>query len=164
MQADLLSDVEAPVSYIRPTKRKPFAYEYDPPPGTPRRSAFYRDHLVRIRNARGLNRAPSLDEQGFALRQHPTRMVDFYDDAEVSSVYYAELEQLVKDATGASSVLVFDHTVRGSAASSRAGTTIHQPVSRVHNDYTEGSARRRRAGARASARTQRGCYGIVSSR
>ena len=58
MQADSLSDVEAPVSYITPTKRKPFAYEYDPPPGTPRRSASYRDHLVRIRNARGLT--PSL--------------------------------------------------------------------------------------------------------
>ena len=55
MQAESLYDVDAPVSYITPTKRKPFAYEYDPPPGTPRRSASYRDHLVRIRSARGLN-------------------------------------------------------------------------------------------------------------
>jgi hypothetical protein len=141
MQADSLSDVEAPLSYITPTKRKPFAYEYDPPPGTPRRSASYRDHLVRIRNARGLNPAPSLDEQGFALRQHPTGVMNFYDEAEVRSVYYAELEQLVKDATGASSVLVFDHTVRGT--SSRSGTAIQEPVSRVHNDYTAESALRR---------------------
>jgi hypothetical protein len=143
MQADLLSDVEAPVSYITPTKRKPFVYECDPPPGVPRRSALYRDHLVRIRNARGLNPAPSLDEQGFAMRQHPTRVMDFYDEAEVRSIYYAELEQLVKDATGASSVLVFDHTVRGSATSSRSGTAIQEPVSRVHNDYTAESALRR---------------------
>ena len=143
MQADSLSDVEATVSYITPTKGKPFAYEYNPPPGTPRRSASYRDHLVRIRNARCLNPAPSLDEHGFTLRQHSTRVMDFYDEAEVKRVYYAELEQLVKDATGASSVLVFDHTVRNSAASSRSGTAIQEPVSRVHNDYTAQSALRR---------------------
>jgi hypothetical protein len=70
MQAALQSDVEAPVSYITRTGRKPFSYEYDPPPGTPRRSASYRDHLVRIRNARGLTPAPVLDQQGFALQQH----------------------------------------------------------------------------------------------
>jgi hypothetical protein len=143
MQTGLFSDVDAPVSYITPTKRKPFAYECDPPPGVPRRSAFYRDHVVRIRNARRLNPAPSLDEQGFAMRQHPTRVMDFYNENEVRSIYYAELEQLVKDATGASSVLVFDHTVRGSATSSRSGTAIQEPVSRVHNDYTVESALRR---------------------
>ncbi len=143
MQADSLSDVEALVSYIMPTERKPFAYEYDPPAGVPRRSASYRDYLVLIRNARGLMHEPTLDEQGFALLQRPTRVVDFYDEAEVKSVYFAELEQLVKDVTGASSVVVFDHTVRGSAASIRSGTAIHEPVSRVHNDYTAESALRR---------------------
>jgi hypothetical protein len=143
MQADSLSDVEAFVSYITPTGQKPFAYEYDPPAGVPRRSATYRDHRVRIRNARGLKPAPSLDEQGFALRQHATRVADFYDEAEVRSVYYAELEQLVKDTTGASSVAVFDHTVRRSVPSSQSGIAIQEPVSRVHNDYTVESALRR---------------------
>ena len=143
MQADTLSDVEALVSYITPSERKPFAYEFDPPAGVPRRSASYRDYPVRIRNARGLKHPPSLDEQGFALRQHRTRVVDFYDEAEIRTVYYAELKQLVKDATGASSVVVFDHMVRGNSASSRSGTRIHEPVSRVHNDYTAASALRR---------------------
>ena len=86
---------------------------------------------------------PSLDKEGFALQQHPTRVVDFYDEAEVRSTYYAELEQLVKDATGARSVVVFDYTVRESAASNRQGMEIHEPVSRVHNDYTAESALRR---------------------
>ena len=163
MQAALQSDVEAPVSYITRTGRKPFSYEYDPPPGTPRRSASYRDHLVRIRNARGLNPAPVLDQQGFALQQHATRVVDFYDEAEVRSVYYPELEQLVKDATGASSVLVFNHTVRRSAASSRSGAAIQRPVSRVHNDYTEASALRRVRDL-VPAEDAESCYGTVLSR
>jgi hypothetical protein len=128
MQADSLADVEALVSYITPSERKPFAYEFDPPDGVPRRSASYREYPVRIRNARSLKYPPTLDEQGFALRQHRTRVVDFYDEAEVKSLYYAELKQLVKDATGASSVVVFDHTVRGNSESSRSGIRIQVNV------------------------------------
>ncbi|MGH8287289.1 MAG: CmcJ/NvfI family oxidoreductase, partial [Steroidobacteraceae bacterium] len=135
--------VEASVSYITPSGRKPFAYEYDPPAGTPRGSHAYREHLVRIRNARSLDPAASLDKQGFALREHATRVKDFYDAAEVREAYYAELERLIKEATAASSVLVFDHTVRGNAVASRSGTEIHEAVSRVHNDYTAQSALRR---------------------
>lgn len=143
METDALSDVEALVSYITPNERKPFTYEYDPPPGVPRRSAAYRDHRVRVRDARSLRHAPSLDKQGFELRPHRTRVVDFYDEAEVKSVYYVEVEQLVKDATGASSVVVFDHTVRGTEATARSGIGIQEPVNRVHNDYTAESALRR---------------------
>ena len=143
MQTDSLADIEALVSYIAPTERKPFAYEFEPPAGVPLRSAPYREYPVWVRNARSLKHAPTLDEQGFALREHQTRVVDFYDEAEVKRVYYAELKQLVKDATGAGFVVVFDHTVRGNSESSRSGTRIHEPVSRVHNDYTAHSALRR---------------------
>jgi hypothetical protein len=90
-----------------------------------------------------LNLAPTLDAQGFALWPQRTQVRDFYDVDEVKSVYYPELEQLVKDATGATSVVVFDHTVRGDAAAYRSDTRIQEPVSRVHNDYTEESALRR---------------------
>lgn len=143
MQTDPYADVEALVSYITPGERKPFAYEFDPPAGVPRRSASYRDYPVRIRNARSLKQPPTLDQQGFALRQHATRVADFYDEAEVRSLYYAEVRQLVKDATGANSVVVFDHTLRGNSESSHSGTRIHEPVSRVHNDYTTQSALKR---------------------
>lgn len=143
MRKSLGAAVEADVSYITRTASKPYAYEYDPPAGTPLRSAAYRDHRVQIRNARLLSPAPALDKQGFALTRHATRVRDFYDAAEVKGVYYPEVEQLVKDATGASSVVIFDHNVRGDAATKRAGTDVHEPVSRVHNDYTAESAQRR---------------------
>lgn len=143
MRQRLNAAVEADVTYITRTAAKPFAYEYDPPPGTPRRSASYRDHRVEIRNARLLSPVPTLDKQGFALQRHPTRVRDFYDAAEVKNLYYPEVEQLVKDATGARSVVVFDHTVRSDAISDRSGTAVQEPVSRVHNDYTAESALRR---------------------
>ena len=39
-------------------------------------------------------------------------MRDFHDEAELKSAYYREVEELVKRETGASKVVVFDHTVR----------------------------------------------------
>lgn len=135
--------VAARVQYVIPAAAKPFSYEYEPPPGVPRRSAAFYEYPVLIHDARRLETPPSLDTQGFVLRQHPTRVRDFYDTAEVESVYYGELERLLKDATGARSILVFDHTVRGEAVSSQNGTRVHEPVHRVHNDYTPQSGLRR---------------------
>lgn len=135
--------MQARVQYIIPTAAKPFAYEYEPPPGTPRRSATYYEYPVLIHDARRLATPPSLDAQGFTFRQHPTRVRDFYDTAEVETVYYGELDRLLKDVTGARSILIFDHTVRGEAVPSCTGTRIQEPVHRVHNDYTRESGLRR---------------------
>ena len=135
--------VEARVQYVIPAATKPVSYEYEPPPGVPRRSAIFREHRIPIHDARQLVVQPTLDVQSFALRRQPTRVSDFYDTAEVEAIYYPELERLLMDATGAPSILIFDHTVRGDAASGRNGTAIHEPVHRVHNDYTPHSGPRR---------------------
>jgi hypothetical protein len=37
---------------------------------------------------------------------------DFYDEDELRRIYYPEAERLVADATGATRVVVFDHTLR----------------------------------------------------
>jgi hypothetical protein len=137
------SDVLAPVNYIRRGSRKPFVYEFDPPGGTPRRSATYTDHLVHIRNARELDWRPCMDQQSFEMRYHRSRVGNFYDEEEVRRVYYPEVTALVKEATGATAVAIFDHTVRGNERQVRDGTTIQEPASRVHNDYTPGSAIKR---------------------
>jgi len=50
---------------------------------------------------------------------------------------------LLKTATGARSILIFDHTARGDSASNRNGMSIKEPVHRVHNDYTHESGLRR---------------------
>lgn len=135
--------VEARLQYAVPTGTKPFSYEYDPPHGVPRRSAAFLDHRVLIQDARGLAVQPFLDLQGFELRPHRTSVRDFYDQDQIEEVYEPEIERLLKDATGARTVLIFDHTVRGDASSSRNGTRIKEPVHRVHNDYTPQSGRRR---------------------
>jgi hypothetical protein len=132
--------VDGMMNYLVPNGEKPVAYQYDPPPGVPRRSGTYVDHSVAIRNGRLLAAELSLDKQGFILAPSATEVVDFYDDAEVKSVYYRECERLVLALTGAARVHVFDHTVRAAA---RAGNGVREPVHRVHNDYTEKSGPQR---------------------
>lgn len=142
-RAAIRMEVLAPVTYITPGTRKPYAYEFDPPPGTPRRSATYRDQVVRIRNAREIDWRPCIDQQSFEMRYHRSRVRDFYDDAEVRRVYYPEVTQVLREVTGARRVEIFDHTVRGNQLANRGDTRIQEPARRVHNDYTPQSAVRR---------------------
>lgn len=66
---------------------------------------------------------------------------------QVASTYYAEIIDLVKEASGAERVFVFDHTCRESALTNLnappGGSAA--PVPRVHCDYTTASAPRRLA-------------------
>ena len=70
------------------------------------------DHDVVIQDARPLTDELDLDRQGFDFMRYPTSVQDFYDDDEVQRVYYPEMESLIKSVTGASKVVVFDHTIR----------------------------------------------------
>jgi hypothetical protein len=129
------SVVEAGLNYLVPNGEKPFSYNYSPPPeGKPQRSGTYEQRIVAVRNARPLARHLSLDKQGFELAVHKTQVRDLYDEGALRTIYYPEMERLVADATGASKVIVFDHTLRNGADNRGAG--IREPVQRVHNDYT----------------------------
>ena len=136
-----LTYVDAPVNYLADLSIKPVTY--NPPAGTglPRRDGNYRFFDVRVHNARPYVNDLSLDKQAFILTQHDTKVRDFYDEAELTSVYYAEVEALIKRETGASKVVVFDHTVRTADRAVERG--LRTPVRSVHNDYTEKSGPQR---------------------
>jgi hypothetical protein len=133
--------VDAPVNYLADLSVKPVTY--NPPVGTglPRRDGNYRNFPVRVHNARPYVRELSLDKQAFILTGHDTAVRDFYDEQEVRSVYFAEVEALIKHETGASKVVVFDHTVRTADRAVERG--LRTPVQSVHNDYTERSGPQR---------------------
>jgi len=116
---------------------------YNPPQGTgaPRRDGNYRRFAVKIHDARVLGDALSLDRHGFALVRHDTAVTDFYDDAQITATYHAEMERLIKQATGAQKVVVFDHTIRVADRAVERG--LRAPVPTVHNDYTEKSGPQR---------------------
>ena len=110
--------VEAQVNYLTPMTEKPVNYTFQPPPGVPWRSGRPEPHRIQVRNARTLAAQPSLDEQGFVLVAHGTSVRNFHDAAEVRSVYYPEVEKILKAATGAAEVVIFDDTLRSAWPSS----------------------------------------------
>ena len=92
-----------------------------------------------LRNGRLVADQLALDENGFKFVQHPTQVADFFDEAQLQTVYYPEVEQLIKAVSGASRVVIFDHTLRSGEEAEREAKLIREPVLSAHNDYTEWS-------------------------
>ena len=123
----------------------PHIYTYDPPEGVAKTNIVNEPHTVPIFDMRPIADGLNLDVQGFALVDAPTAVQDFYDEAQLRDVYYREAEELVKQVTGASRVVVFDHTIRRreQGVEDRTPGTPRQPVTRIHGDYTEVSGPQR---------------------
>src|SRR5262249_18475710 len=143
MQTARSTTVEAQVNYLTPMAEKPVNYTFQPPAGVPWRSGRPEPHRVEVRDARTLATRPSLDEQGFTLIARGTSVANFYDTAEVRSVYYPEVEELLKTATGAAEGGISGPPLRSASAEQRAAGGIRGPVRYVPNDYTVVSGRRR---------------------
>jgi hypothetical protein len=140
--------VQAELNYLRPAEPgegRPVSYTFEPPPGVPWTTGEVAPSRVSIYDGRPLSALGefSLDRSGFAYRGHRSALTDFSDDAAIRSTYYAESEELLREATGAEKVVVFDHTLRDSALGSRGTSALREPVRRVHNDQTFVSGPRR---------------------
>jgi hypothetical protein len=133
-----LPRVAAGLRYLEPMTEKPRSLEFDPPPGVARTTAVYREHMVEIRDVRPVASTLSLEREGFQLLTAPTSVRNFDDEQAVRTRYYAETISLLEELTGASRVVVFDHTIRRRipGATDRSTGIPRQPVPRVHNDYT----------------------------
>src|SRR6201986_4196094 len=107
-----LPQVVGDVVYLKKTAEKPYSYTYDPPEGVAKTNIEGEPHTVPVFDMRPIADGLSLDVQGFALVPAPTLVSDFYDEGQLRGTYYREAEELVKRATGASRVMVFDHTIR----------------------------------------------------
>jgi hypothetical protein len=104
-----------------------------------RRTGVVEKKATKIRNGRSLRDTFDLETQGFEFLDHRSEMADFFDAKELKSIYYKEVEALVKQRTGASRVHVFDHTLRSGDEATRNTKLVREPVARVHNDYTDWS-------------------------
>jgi hypothetical protein len=135
--------LEALLNYIAESDKKPVYYAYEPPPGVPRQTGQFALQTVPIENGRAFVDELSLDQHGFELVNHETTVRNFYDREEVQQVYYPEIERLLKDATGASNVVIFDHQVRCLPMAQRGERGAREYGKVVHNDYTAKSGPRR---------------------
>lgn len=129
--------------YLVDTGEKPVSHSNAPGTTPIQHRGRYEERPVTVHNGRPIIDSLSLDRQGFLFVKHETKVKDFYDEAELRSVYYPEMERLVKEMSGAFRVLVFDHTLRAEDDSTREEKKVREPVRRVHNDYTEWSGPQR---------------------
>lgn len=134
------SGIEASIVYLVDTGETPVFHQTRSAADTVTMAGKREKKVMTVRNGRLHSGSFSLDVEGFAFAEHLTKVVDFFDDAELTSVYTPELEKLVARYTGASKVVVFDHTRRSSAAATRDKHNARDPVSAVHADYTDQSA------------------------
>lgn len=103
----------------------------------------YRQHEMAVRNGRPLRHTFDFDAHGFVFVDHRTQVADFTDDGERKRVYDPEVQALIQQVSGASDVVVFDHTIRVSDEELQKSANARPTVKSVHNDYTERSAPRR---------------------
>ena len=88
---------------------KPYSYVI-PVPSVPRSNWESVEHKVQIENLRGKEGTVSLDRNGFQYFNRPSSHQAFEDDAAIEKEYYPESIALIKELTGASRVVVFDHS------------------------------------------------------
>lgn len=137
---DERASVNAIFTFLVKTGQKPYVHtEALTGDSDPHYFAEQEEREVRIHNGRSPHAGFSLDRHGFELHERATEVEDLYDDADVETRYYGEVEALIREVTGATRVVIFDHTRRSDAEQ----RDIRGPAQRVHNDYTDRSVRER---------------------
>ncbi|OKL57355.1 hypothetical protein UA08_07540 [Talaromyces atroroseus] len=156
--------VETTLNYYKPAE--------DGAPPEPnyvnKQNTFYRESTVfdvKVHDVSGNELDYTLDKNGFQIYYHESKQKAFVDDEEIKKEYYPETEQLLKDATGASKVFIFDHTIRRPPSDPNAEKdTLRGPVQRVHIDQSyEASANRVKYHLPSEAETLlKGRYQIIN--
>lgn len=140
--AQTLYSVEADLTFAVRDGALPVSLPSRPGEGEGGYEGDHETRRVEITNAWPLADELSVDREGFQLMHHHTG-VDFYDDAERTTTYERQIENLIIQTTGAKRVIVFDHTLRAGDEGTRSERAVREPVQMVHNDYTDRSARQR---------------------
>jgi hypothetical protein len=138
-----LGSIRANLNYIVDTGVPPVVYVDWPEREHKAIPPQYELREVEIRNGRPRRDLLELDIHGFVFVDHDTKVADFADPSERKAVYDQEIANLIKHCSGASEVVVFDHTIRVGESQTRAAINARAPVKGVHNDYTESSAPKR---------------------
>ncbi len=139
----MTGSITADIPYVIDTGEKLVNETFGPNNIHRRRTGLQTGRPMTIRDGRPLASSFSLDRHGFEFVAHPTRVGDFFDPVQLKSIYYPEVEQLIRSRSGASRVVLFDHTLRSGDEGEREARLVREPVLSAHNDYTEWSGPQR---------------------
>jgi hypothetical protein len=137
--------VEGSLNFAERGVEKAYTYTFKPPEGVPATNIVVESQTVTLENARALASGLDVDVQGFQIVSHHTAVRDFWDEAQTLALGHPEVAELVKAVTGASRVVVFDHTLRrrDDGVRDRTPGQARQPAGRVHVDQTVDSGPQR---------------------
>ncbi|KAF7368924.1 hypothetical protein MVEN_00218600 [Mycena venus] len=137
------SSTTAPISFFVPPPDGSRAYQTvnaNLQTGHRDRNFTLETHQVEIENRRG-DESTTLDKAGFQLCKYPAKHTTFPNDAEIEKEYYPESAEIIKKITGASRVVLFDHTVRRRRPGViDSATDKRQPLNQAHVDQAPKSA------------------------
>ncbi|HSS64662.1 MAG TPA: CmcJ/NvfI family oxidoreductase [Gammaproteobacteria bacterium] len=133
--------VEADIGYLAPGSHINRRFVA---PGKEVNTGTYESYRVQIRDARPLQEQFTLDTHGFVLAEHRSTVGDFFDSEEVDAVYPGEVDDIVRELTGADHVVQRGWMVRTSGDlgkhrhkvqgyTHRSG--VQPPASEAHVDY-----------------------------
>ncbi|TFK61298.1 hypothetical protein BDN72DRAFT_965247 [Pluteus cervinus] len=92
---------------------------------------------VVVENLRGQEDLYTLDNSGFQLGHQPAVHQAFANDEDIAKEYYPESVELLKEVTGASRIVIFDHTIRRRRPGQLdSDPSKRQPVAQTHIDQT----------------------------
>ena len=135
--------ITAQIPYTVDTGEKLVNETYGPNNIRRRRTGTENPQPMSVEDGRAAAAELDLERNGFVLVEHRTAMKDFFDAEELQAVYFPEVERLIRETSGASRVVIFDHTLRSGDEREREAKLIREPVLSAHNDYTEWSGPQR---------------------
>lgn len=127
--------VHATIDYLVPSSRINRRFWA---PGRELNTGTYAPYEVTIRNAR-MAGPFVLDQHGFCLSRHDTRIIDWESNYGADSAYAAEVRPVVQSLTGAELVVPMGGMLRDSRQTS---STVQPPAAEAHVDFTQRSAER----------------------
>ncbi|KAI0057858.1 methyltransferase [Artomyces pyxidatus] len=133
-------DVQTTLNYFSSTltEEAPYNYTYTPPEGVPQTNVVPKGYASVVHDLRGKEDTVSLDTTGFAFVKHASQEKEFVDEEAIKTAYYKEVEDLLKQQTGAKRIFIFDHTIRRVRRPPQEGQSdaTRSPVTRVHVDQS----------------------------
>ena len=122
MTVSLADTVTTTLTYFEPPTDGSAPYTYinaDPATGRRKQNWTSVQHEAQIENIRGKEHTVSLDTTGFQYFRRPAQHKTFENDEAIEKEYYPESIELVKELTGASRAVIFDHSELRSHSSPR---------------------------------------------
>ena len=112
MSAPQSDKVAAKLVYTTPLNGvRPCIYlNADPVTGIRERRYNQEEKDVEIENVRGKEHSVTLDTAGFQFYRAPSNHTSFANDEVIKKEYYPESIQLIENLTGATRVVLFDHS------------------------------------------------------